>query len=488
MDNGVLTLLTSNKPDRLAKIYRERNGQVEKITAGDMYAGIYEQKFFDGVGSFAELITNTMTNQALMASVPLCGKREGMVVSKANAAAHPSALTRTPKAFGFPAGQRGLIVLDYDPAEGTAALTMDALWTLLVAVAPLVANASALGWCSSSSFIFNGDVEVYGLRGQRIYLLVEDIGDTERVGQVLAQRLWLAGQGRIMVSRSGSRLKRTVFDSAMFQPARMDFCAGAACEPPLVQKRPPPVVLSNNGWLDTRAAFKDLTPAENEKYVALVQQAMDQTELAAHEARERWKKDSVVLATEKLSKTGMPYQQAVEQAGRMLEAALGGTLMGEFEVTLADGRKVTVGSILDNRERYHGALTLDPLEPEYANRKVTGKLFLYGATPTLHSFARGGATYRLRRQPHRIYSQRGRKSELVAEIRKVLAGEPDVFLRGGTLVHVEGGKLRQLRKHNLAYLIGTRTAIYTKNEKGQDIATDVPNDVVDMVIATMEGA
>jgi hypothetical protein len=113
-------------------------------------------------------------------------------------------------------------------------------------------------------------------------------------------------------------------------------------------------------------------------------------------------------------------------------------------------------------------------------------LFLYGAVPTLNSFAHGGAVYFLRRQPHRLYLQRGRKAELADAIHKVLGDEPDVFVRGGKLVQIDGDRVRPLHKAGLAYLIGMRTAIYVKKDSGPDVAADVPSDVVEMVMDLVE--
>jgi hypothetical protein len=105
----------------------------------------------------------------------------------------------------------------------------------------------------------------------------------------------------------------------------------------------------------------------------------------------------------------------------------------------------------------------------------------------LHSFAHGGATYQLRRQPARLYVQAGRQAELADEIRAFLAGEPDVFTRGGVLVRVDDGRLRVLRKPSLRHLVGTRCALFVRDEKGRDAPRDVPADVADMVLSLVEG-
>lgn len=484
---GQLTVFTAVTPCTLAKTYRLGRHGVEKHTAGELSEGTFEVSSFKSLYELKELLLSVSTSQAISSSVPRNGALQGRIVTKARQPDHLGALTRTAKDFGFAQSERGVLILDYDTVPGSAALSRDALWELLLVVAPEVAGAGVLWWCSASSHIYNGEEQMHGLRGQRLYVLMENVSDTERAGQVLMKRLWLKGYGYIAVSSSGQRLERAAFDSAMFQPARLDFAGGAECKPPLVQRRGAPVIISGGSWLDTKSAFKCLTPEEETRYVALVSADYAKAEGAARDARERWKIARRDTAISRLSSTGMTASEASDRVDRSLSAALGGVLLGDFDVHMAGGDIVTVGTILDNRERFHGALTLDPLEPEYANGKVTGKLFLYGASPTLYSFARGGTTYRLRRQPHRLYMQRGRKAELADEILKALAAEPDVFLRGESLVVVEDGRMRPLRKHNLAHLIGTRAALYVKNDKGQDMPVDVPNDVVEMVIALAEG-
>lgn len=485
--SGMITLFSAEVPKVLGKVFKWGRTGLEKIVAGELVEATFEVCPFDTVEQFSDLIQGVTTAQAISSSLPRAGTLAGTIVTKARAPERPTALTRTAKDFGFPNNTKGVIVLDYDTTPDRPALSQNELWSLLTSIAPEVTKAGVLWWSSSSSYVFNDDEQIFGLRGQRLYMMVADIGDTERVGDILAKRLWLGGHGYIAVSSSGQRLERTVFDAAMFQPARLDFAGGAECKAPLVQKRGRPVVLSDGGWLNTTTAFVELTPAEEMLYVGLVSAAKAQAANAASEARERWKAARRDTAVQKFTASGMLLVEASDRVERSLAAALGGVLLGDFDIHMADGSVASVGTILDNRERFHNALTLDPLEPEYGNRKVTGKLFLYGAAPMLHSFARGGTTYRLRRQPHRLYIQRGRKAELVDEICKVLAVEPDVFLRGDTLIVVEEGRMRQLRKHNLAHLIGTRTALYSKNEKGQDMAVDVPGDVVDMVIAMAEG-
>jgi hypothetical protein len=77
------------------------------------------------------------------------------------------------------------------------------------------------------------------------------------------------GRGRVVLSKSGGKLVRDLFDHAMKEPARLDFCGGAICRPPLEQRRGSPVVLSDGGFLDTRAALPDLTASEQARVEGL---------------------------------------------------------------------------------------------------------------------------------------------------------------------------------------------------------------------------
>lgn len=484
---GKLTLFTSTKPATLGKTFRLGVNGVEKTTAGEMVQGRADVQTFANVEDLARLLTRVRTDQAITTSVPINGVESAPIVTKAMLPDHPGALTRSKDHFHFPANQPGVFTLDYDPPEGVTSMQREDLWRLLLSVVPAVADTSVLWWCSGSSHIYHNAAQVQGLRGQRLYLLIRDLADTERFGKVLAQRLWLAGHGRIAISASGQKLLRSTFDEAMFQAARLDFCGGAVCEAPLEQRRGDPVVLASGGWLDTRAALPDLDDKELLRFEGLVEDARAKAEPEAQRQREAWVAKRLEGEVQRLVKTGVEGEVAVERATRTLQSALNKILLGDFELQLADGCRITVSEALNAPERFHEALTRDPLEPEYQNGKVTGKLYLYGAIPVLHSFAHGSKSYWLRRQPARLYVQRGRKAELADQIRALLANEPDVFRRGGAIVRVVDGRVRVLRKAGLMHLIGSRVALYAKDAKGRDVPADLPADVADMVSALVEG-
>lgn len=479
MTHCKVTAFATTKPVTLGKTFRLGLNGLEKTVAGQMVEGTYETRAFGDVQQLAALLTSIRTDQSLCASLPVDGSSSGKIVTKAELSANSGALSRTKDCFALPVGVPGLITLDYDP-HGTA-LFRNELWSVLKAACPAVADCGVVWWCSGSSHIFSGDIEIQGLRGQRLYLVAANGADVARFGEVLAKRLFLAGHGRFDVSASGSLMRRGIFDAAMFQPARLDFIGGSVCHSPLSQRRGSPVILSEGGWLDTRAAMPDLTAAEEARYLAAIDDAKAKAEPAAATARMAWVASRIEAGTARLVAAGVLADQAKERTERMLNSALGRVLMGEFEITLEGGKVVTVGEVLDARERYHGALCLDPLNPGHRGGAADGKLYLFGASPMLFSFDDGGVTYKLRRQPMRLYLRRGCKAELASELVNWLSSEPDVFSRGGVLVQVSEGAVRPVRKHRLTHLVGSRVALYSRNEKGQDIPVDVPGDVIDQL-------
>jgi hypothetical protein len=485
---GKICRITSSNPSTLGKTFQIGVDGLKKTTAANLISGEVDVQTFSCAAGFAAILERIGNHQALCSSLPTSGDKPIRLVTKSELASDRSfeAITRSKKHFSFPSGQRGVMALDYDPRTDAYPLSREELWALIRNVIPQVDQAGVVWWCSGSSYIYSGDVEIQGIKGQRLYILINDLSDIERCGDVLAKRLWLAGHGYISVSKSGAKLIRSTFDTAMYEPARLDFIGGAVCHSPLEQRRGAPVVLCNGGWFDTVSAIPDLTSTEEKHYEGLVADAKTLAEGASIAAREEWVRDRMADMMSKLSALQVPEEHLAERAERCLRSALGGVLHGDFNIVLDDDAIVSVGAILDNREKYHGRLTKDPLEPDYQNGKIVGKLFLYGATPNLHSFARGGSTYKLRRQPKRLYVVKGQRHELADSIIGHLSKEDDIFVRSGQLVQVVNGGVRHLKKTSLSHTVGSRIALYAKNSKGIDCAVDLSSDASEMILALAE--
>ena len=135
MTSGLLTLITATKPATLGKTFRLTANGLDKQTAGELVAGTFEVVQFANAEEFASLIATVGNDQAIMASTPTCGAISGRIVTKDAKPDHPGALSRTKDDFGFKTKQRGVVILDFDPAPGVS-MTLSALVALLVSVVP----------------------------------------------------------------------------------------------------------------------------------------------------------------------------------------------------------------------------------------------------------------------------------------------------------------------------------------------------------------
>jgi hypothetical protein len=480
--NAKFTVFTSIKPAQLGKVFSLEKGQLTKKVAGNMYEGTYEVKSFDSPESFAVLLKAVNTNQAICTSTPRTGEPAGRV-TLADKAAAAGCLARTKADFPFDHGP-GVMTLDYDPPSN--ALSMDELWQKLCLICPDATVAGAVWWCSGSSHIHSPHGELQGLRGQRLYLLVSDVADTPRAGQVLAARCWLHGLGHIEVSRSGSLNMRSLWDEAMHQAARLDFIGGAVCEAPLSQQRGEPVLLGGTGWLDTATALPDLTEAEQATLLAIQKDAKEKAEPKAAEQRESWIANRAVEESKRLQRDqSMPADKADIEGKRTAEYLRAGTLYGNVQIPLAGGRFVTVGEVLDDPQKWNKTKTLDPVEPEHRDHEECGILYLTGGEPRLFSFAHGGTTYRLARQPVRLVNRVGKQAIVADALAKALAKQGDIFYSGEVeLVQALPGKLKTLDKSGLQYLLSHRVALVTVKD-GKDSPMNLPIELVNMAVAAL---
>lgn len=480
---GALTRFTASRP--MGKAFDlDAAGALVKRTLGEMSEGAYEVLSFGTAADLAAILADTGTDQAITGSTPAPGLgREGRIVRKADLAANPGAVARSKQFFSF-AEAPGVMTLDYDPQPGEVPKSRAELVEILLSVAPGLASAGLLWWSSGSSFVRTADGrELQGLRGQRLYVLAENAAEIPAACDALADRLWLAGFGRIVISASGAKLERHIFDDSMKQPARLDFAGGAVLGAGLVSGRGAPLVLQAGGFVSLAEALPPLSATDRARVETLKRDAAAKAEPEARRVREAHIAKTAPQIAARLMAEGVPPAEAHERGEQVLRSAHGGALMGDFVVTLEDGTMVTVGAILDDRERYHGRITLDPLEPTYQNGKAVGRLYLFGAVPNLFSFAHGGRVYRLQRQPARVLLPQGRGQIAAAEIIGRLADDGDIFNMGGVPVRVVAGRAVPIKSTAaLAWLVESRMALFRPGAKGEDTPADLPGSVAERVL------
>jgi hypothetical protein len=488
-----VTIITATKPARLSKGFQlDDNGCLEALPGGNLIKGGAEVREVASLQDLSATLEALTPSQAMIYGVPVNQAVE--IVTRqmfADAGSPVGATTRTNDAFRWPDGL-GVLMLDYDPADEGEPLTRDELVQAIKAAAPGLSNAAMLWWSSASSCIWAGDRELRGVRGQRLYIMVKDAKDIPRAGKTLFDRLWLAGRGYIKISTCGSLLERTDVDSAVWQQSRFDFAGGAACGLGLDQRRGAPLIIPGAAQtVDTEIALPPLTLDELERLSAIKAAAKSSVENEAACVRDAWISARVdEMLTSMDCDDPEKYAEAARIAGQALEAdVLGGGFMVPVEVN-SKLEKVSVAMLLKDRDRYHGALTLDPLEPQYDGGRRVGRLYLRQARPVLHSFAHGGKTYNLQRAPVRVELVKGRTAEAATDTLDLLRNDPSVFDFGGQLALVDKGRAHPLCEYTLAHHLGSVAqywrAATRKSDTGRQIDEDPPNALLRMVMSLGE--
>ncbi|MCE9665957.1 hypothetical protein LY622_21230 [Halomonas sp. M5N1S17] len=487
---ATLTIINSINPKHLAKRYRlDDDGGLEKSSGGELITGNAEVVAVSSLTEFAALLVSLSPNQALTYGAPERDTVKIVTKSQWLKMGRPDgAVPRSKEAFSWPAGA-GVMMADYDPGAVGEVLDRDTLLVNLREAVPALADYAALWWPSSSSHITRTDTgdDLTGLRGQRLYWHVADASDIPRAGKALETYLWAAGFGWIEVGAAGQLLKRTLIDSSVWQPNRLDFAAGAACTAPLEQRRGDPALFDGVAIMDTRAAIPDPSPATVAAAEKAILEAKQEAAPEANAMREVYVEDRAI----EMAGAGAD-DDALELCRAVVARALDhSTLAGDFPLTVVlDGNAqhaVTVGHVLDNPERYHGCLTLDPIEPDYEGSKVVGKLYLMGSRPRLYSFAHGGRTFQLTRPPARVELVKGRTVDAVEQVLTLMRKAPDVFDFGGPLVTVSSGQVHPVDEHALKHWLGGTTQFWRlhRTPKGQmvDVLEDPPTAIAKQLLS-----
>lgn len=483
---AALSVITSR--DRCTKLFRkDRDGSIERINGGEIAAGEILVRKVAAVGDLAFLIASLTPKQALTYGEPINGAKRLMTRKAYAKAGKPKDATpRTNDAFRWPNGP-GVMMLDYDVPAGATPLGRDDLIEVITDAAPGLSLSSYVWMPSASSCIYDGETEVHGIRGQRIYFLVLDAADIPRAGAALADRLWLAGQGRIEISKSGQMLERCPIDTSVWQPSRLDFASGAECCDGIEQRRGEPFAYAGAiEFTDTREAIPDLTADERAEAARFKREAKAEAKPESEAIRENW-------IEERAEAMGGGDPEALEQARSVARRALdAGVLSGDFPLEVEiDGKwqTVAVGVVLDHRERFHNLLTRDPLEPDYDGGRAVGRLFTMQARPSLYSFAHGGKTYRLERAPARIELVKGHTSEAVNETIEKLRRDPITFDFGGQLAIAESGRVHPLCDAGLAHHLAGITQYWKYVMRGEAMVpqdADAPPALLKQILALGE--
>ena len=471
-----------NSVTTLGKFFKLVDGKLDKTVSCELHTGDYAMRYFNSADDFLKQLTEVSGSQVISASVPVNGTTTGGITTRAKP--REGSLARTKENFKFPDGP-GIMTMDYDPSG--VVLSREELINLLRTVANIPDESALIWWCSGSSYIYNGDEELQGLKGQRIYLLVENARDIPRAGKALADRCWLMGYGRIRPSKSGAKLEYSVFDATMFTHDRLDFIGGAICEDPLTQRRGEPINFGGQAFLDTKKAFRDLSDDENTMLELIKQEAAGKVAAECLELSKAHRAARMPMLEAALLRAKVDPADVTDKAHRILRGAYDhNDLASAFPLELENGQTVTVKHVLDSPIEYHLMKCRDPIEPEHRGGEFCGLLYLDQPTPRLHSFAHGRVVFNLIRQEISVELREGDRNNVAKTIAKALLEYKDLYFAQGALIHVSDVRFAPVSINNIGTLIDARIDVFSRNKSGVRIKRDVKPETVKAVQSIFE--
>lgn len=479
--NAKFTLITSQYPNILAKThYLNEKNEYQCRTSAHMSDGIAETSTVNSATEFAEILKNANTNQAICTGITQFAIVK--IVSQQLFSNQQNTITRTKEHFHFNEGAPGILILDYDPQKNSQALSKDQFMEIITEAIPDLNNYAYVWTTSSSSLIYNENTAITGIRGQRLYLFIQNSADIPRAGKNLHHRLWLNKHGYFTVSKSGQALERSIIDTSIWQPNHLDFIGGAHCIAPLYQK-PRPFDINEGALLDTTIIFPELTSYEKQQLYEIQTQTKSLIKEEISSKQQSYKKEiSLKILQHKNPHISEYTTEEILDAELLVESSLSKILSGDFIITLHDKSEITVDEILKNPKKFHNALTLDPLEPDYKNQKIVGKLYLDSQQKILHSFAHGGCTYRLRPSIKKIQSHNGQQKKLTDATLEHMKKTEEFFDSGDQLVIMDDNQLITMNRDNLAYYLSTCIQYYTINDKNEQKYINPPIQLINQLL------
>lgn len=400
---------------------------------------------------------------------------QGSIVAQSVKNPAVDAITRTRQHFQF-GDYPGILMLDYDPPKGRPALSPGELMQVVRNCCPALSGVEML-WRASASSGINGS----GVTGQRIYLIVSKASEIPRIGRLIFERLWLAGSGYYAVSKSGQLLERGPVDASVWKPEGLDFAAQPVLNDGIVRTCYESAITGAR-ILDV-AEVHELTEAEINELKEIKSAARTAIAPQVQSAKAQYITDVTPVIAERLRNLSLDTDQAA--ISLMLErATMQRILMGDFPLITADGKLVTVGTVMDNPEKWHGARFADPLEPEVDGR-VAWLNLRSGGNPYLYSHLHHGTYYRLDRAPALIAVSAGELPRMVDSMALLLRKSGQIYERAGVMVYVsDEGKIVQAVATWMKVFVHRLCRFEQYNVKKQEmVVAECPQGVVQGLLA-----
>lgn len=454
------------------------DGSLTKTSSTTPYAGRLDlQEIPADLHVFADRLDDLNERQCIVLGVLKDGRPSAPLTTKSRwSPDDPSgAVARSTASFGFPRDGLAPLLLDHDPSE-RCALSEDEYEGLIRSLDPALADVGILIRPSSSSFVrsIDGAIDT-GRCGLHAWAMIAG-GDAGVASfrEWLQEKLSAAGHVWCVVSAAASVLVRFPIDlSPIGEATRIIYAAPPVLGPRLeLYGRETRRVTGNAALAIDFSKLAPLTAddrAAAEKNIGAARAAV-----ADEAARVRAERLGEEARRIRAVKPTVSEHEAERRARRMFEAR---ELHPDAEVVVVEnGLEVTVTAamILKDPKRFHRALCLDPVEPEYQGRKVVGILYVDGA-PCVWSQAHGGVLYSLCADRRTVILRAGDLGAFCEDVMDGAAESGGFFQRAGAVVVPHDGGLLTLSKHGLAHELGLRLTVKTwKAKNGRPVAGAEP--------------
>jgi hypothetical protein len=485
------SVVTAVKPNVVSKqYYKDEKGEIKKESGGKLYEGKIKKKTVANLIEFSAALDAAGPSNAFLFGVSQYP--DAVITTRSNLEKRIAAMAdgdlpviaRDRPHIGWDGGP-GILMGDYDPDPDAPLLPPEQILERFYEAVPELRDAPHLWRPSSSSCIVDEDTgqEIRGIAGQRVYFLVADATDIPRVGKILVDRLWLAGYGRISISKSGAKLERCDVDSSVWQPERFDFCGGALCEKPLIQRFPPSIIYNSDAPpLDTRRLVRDLDKDEKAEVERLKREAKgrDSVVKESKKIQDVWVEERVKASAAKTK------EQKAEVRAAFKLAVTHKILSGNFPIMLASGETIYVFQIFADRKKYHNARCPDPVDG--GDDKRIAFINTKASQPFIYSHAHGSVRYKLLRSLVSVELIPGQLHLVVKKILVTLRQDGSIYERGGEVVRLtEKGLVVPLEAEYLTVYLTQIMSFFRpgKDKEGNDVlkAVDCPLDLAKRVLA-----
>jgi hypothetical protein len=369
-----------------------------------MSDGEAERVVVNSAEAFAALINNLSPNQSLAIGQlrPGLPDRVRITIKAKLDPNKPDTIARTLDYLTFAPGEPAWFLGDVDMkgvSEAAAAKLKEYGGVFGALARALIGfDKCAMVWraSTSSELVDTRDGKpIAGSGGYHVYIAVDDGAVIPDFAQRLADRLTLMGLAWGMTSACGSFLKRCLIDVFVASPERLVFEAAPLVLEPLKQG-PRPAHARPGVLLDSRQACPPPTAVERQAIEAFWKAESERLAPEMARKRDAWIEGHV----QKLVAKGEPRALA-----RMRVAAFASddlrTLMGAFPLVFDNPKigETTVGAVVANPKKFDGKTLSDPVEGPPYGAGVAEFYANENGSCIVHSFAHGGAVYKLVAEP-----------------------------------------------------------------------------------------